>query len=281
MNDLDLLDWIEDMLNSDDEDEEDGEFTLRAIESCNTLSTGCDSSCNTTDVVQAPKKRRVRWGIPRLLVHDVRRLYSKMFANVFNTGDFVRMFGFVDTYYHPNAQYSVVLKDASDNIQYGMFITGAIEIMKFGIAVIRMCPDNILKMSDEKFYRASGTISCVLHKEYSHIYAAPTHAYYAPYVFVEEQYGKEILYTHNQANNTFILGRRRFDKSVQITDSEKYYAKCDDKVKLMQCLIRSVERSVCTLPLLRSPIGLKAKGTVKFTTDVNKKIINIEQVLTF
>lgn len=100
-----------DLIESDDLDFEVLLEELQCDEICS-ISDCTSNECISLHPYEGKRKRhRIRkrrpvCSGPVIVKHDIRRSYLNMIINVFNTGDFALLYGFMDTFLAPNAQTS-------------------------------------------------------------------------------------------------------------------------------------------------------------------------------
>lgn len=254
------MDFDEDETSEEDESSEDHSDKRRKVSS-NEL------------VAQPPKRRRRKIKIPRFLVQDIRKCYTKMFQNVMNSGDFALLYGFLETYYASNPQHSTTkyIRGNSEKV-FTMNFFGLSEVAKYWYCIMNMSPDNVLMLTDSTIQHTTGKVMSNLHKEGTHIYVDPPRAasYYAPYIWVEEKYDKEHLYTLDSRTKDISVGRPEGREVEDTVDSvERRKAK-------MKEIMNSVETVVSHLPLRNPPQPVGADGTLIISTDENKKITKME-----
>lgn len=220
-----------------------------------------------------PPQRKRKIKIPRFLVQDIRKCYTKMFQNVMNSGDFNLLYGFLETYYASNPQHSTTkyIKGHAEKV-FTMNFFGMNEVAKYWYCIMNMSPDNILMLTDSTIQHTTGKVMSNLHKEGTHIYVDPPQAasYYAPYIWVEEKYDKEHLYVRDSRTNDIIVGRpdgREVEEDVHTVERRK---------QVMRDIMSSVDNVVSHLPLRNPPQPVGADGTLVIHTDENKRITKME-----
>jgi len=225
----------------------------------------------STDVV-VTRRRKIK--IPRFLVQDIRKCYTKMFQNVMNSGDFPLLYGFLETYYASNPQHSTTkyIRGIPEKI-FTMNFYGLDEVAKYWYCIMNMSPDNILQLTDHTIQHTSGKVMSNLHKDGTHIYQDPPFAasYYAPYVYIDEKYGKDNMFVRDSRTNDYIIGHTKH------TDAEDLEVKTVERRKeVMRSIMESVDKVVCRLPLRSNPLNVHADGTLIISTDENKRITKME-----
>jgi len=256
-----------------DEEESDSEDTEDA-------TTSEDSSVDHHDkkqkiissaLVVQRKKRKIK--IPRFLVQDIRKCYTKMFQNVMNSGDFPLLYGFLETYYAANPEHSTTkyIKGVPEKV-FTMNFYGLNEVAKYWYCIMNMSPDNILMLTDHTIQHTTGKVMSNLHKDGTHIYQDPPFAasYYAPYVYIDEKYGKDNMFVRDSRTNDFAVGHKHTDEQDQEVHS------VENRKEIMRGIIESVDRVVSHLPLRQPPQPVRADGTLVISTDENKRITKME-----
>ena len=231
-------------------------------------------------------KRRVR--IPRMLVKDIRKLYATMFINSINSGEFPLLYGFLDTYYdHHTAHYSLT-KYSPGGVDrlFTMNFFGLDEVGKYWYSILKVSPDNIVRILGCVIQPSTGKIICRFQKKATQIYVDPPGAtgYYAPYVFVDKKYGNQVA-SINNGNDEIVVGKSSEASftTTSSTSSESSGAKSskeddklDSKFLAMREIMDSVDGVVKELPLQDPPRSVIAEGMFIISTDTNKRITKIE-----
>lgn len=223
--------------------------------------------------------------IPRLLVKDIRKIYSTMFVNVINSGDFALLYGFLDTYYDRNLAQYTITKYAPGGTEklFSMNFYGLNEVGKYWYSILSVSPDNVVIPLDCVIQPTTGKIICRFQKRATHLYVDPpgSAGYYAPYVFVDKKYGKEIVCTNDKKENDFVVGNvtdssaassPRSSASGSGSSSKEMTA----KFNAIQEIMSSVDSVVKGLPLQSPPKNVVADGIFIISTDAHKRITKIE-----
>lgn len=259
--------------------EEDEQFDIVA----RTIGLGIEERSSSVwssgSIVQTqyPQHRGYKMKIPRMLVHDIRKLYCPMLMNIFNSADFTQMFAFIDTYFVRNVQYRTSKYNRTDSAkEYSLNINGMFELVKYWYSIFRMSPDMVMKFYDATFDRSTGILVCKVKKDCTHIYDfRKNSSYYAPYLFIDKKYGSEVLYANDKAKCDYIVGRR---DRVECSATN---AVSPEKFEVMQSIVDSVDGVVAQLPLRKEPLEVEADGTFTIYTDQNKRITRIEVYFSF
>lgn len=263
-------------MNSDVEASNGEDIVVKVVGKCVSLDSGEIAFCVGKEERKACFLQR-KAKIPKLLVHDIRKLYCAMMMNVFNSADYSLLFGFIDTYFVKNVQYQLskychsgALKDFTLNIN------GVFEVAKYWYSIFRMSPDNVLRLYDVCFNHTTGALVCKASKECTHIYEFNKNSSYdAPYLFVDKSYGRDVLYANDKSAHDFVVGRKdRVEGSV-------LHLCPPDTACIMRSIIDSVDFVVSRVPLRKTPLSIKADGTFVIMTDENKRITRVEVIFSF
>lgn len=260
-------------MEQEEEDDSDSENTedVTTSEDNSSLELHLDKKQKTSTDLVVRRKRKIK--IPRFLVQDIRKCYTKMFQNVMNSGDFPLLYGFLETYYAANPQHSTTkyIKGVKEKI-FTMNFYGLDEVAKYWYCIMNMSPDNILMLTDHQIQHTTGKVMSNIHKDGTHIYQDPPFAasYYAPYIFIDEKYGKDNMFVRDSRTNEIIVGHKYTDEQDQEVKS------VEKRKEIMRGIMESVDRVVSHLPLRQPPQPVAADGTLVISTDENKRITKME-----
>jgi len=280
--------------------EDQGEFRFDPADIKCLIDDLCETDSDSSDCNHLMKKARIadlkkmrKLRIPRLLSKDIRKMYSLMFVNVINSYNFPLIYGFFDTYYNQTTVEYAITKYSPTNAKklYTMNFYGLDEVAKFWYANMRISPDNVVILQESSIQPFMGKIVCRFQKRATQVYVDPpgSAGYFAPHVFVDKKYGKEILYANDKVNNDFVVGNgtsdtsSTSDESMSIQDEidTEDYNRGNEKISAIQKIMNSVDSVVDQLPLCDPPRTVVADGMFIISTDENKRICKIEVHLTF
>lgn len=219
--------------------------------------------------------------VPRLLVKDVRKSYPAMIANVLNSGNFSMLYGFLDTFFDRNVQFTRINQSKDGTVNHTLNLNNLIELAKFWYSIMRMSPDSVTRMTEPHIQYTTGNIISNLEVESTFLYETPMGVgYFASYILLDERYGKEILYANDKRTNDFVVGR----KYTTISDGNDVVGSCEgvmcpEKLQEMKEIQAAVDGIVDSLPLRENPERVTAKGTFVFSTDENRRITKVEVII--
>jgi len=270
--------FIEDFIdNSGDEslqvendDANDGNGSVSSISNYDSSEKSSTKRRKRKYVMKAPRPVQV----PRVLMFDIRKCYAKMIVNVMNSGDFPLLYGFIETYFAPNAHHTstkAVTHGDSRNV-FSMDVYGSDELVKYWYSFMNLTPDGITTLFDATIQHTTGKVVTGIHKDATQIYelreTAIPNSEYLEYILIQESKHDRLSFSSRDCSvvSSSSQKKRKTDEMEEV----------EDKKRRMKSIMSSVESAVSGLVLRKSPLRLSVNGTFSIYTDENKRITRME-----
>ena len=214
--------------------------------------------------------------VPRVFLLDIRKCYAKMLINVMNSQDFPLLYGFIDTYFAPDAKHISVKYAGKGELRkkYCLQISGSEEIAKFWYSFMSLSPDSITTLVNSTIQHTTGNVVSLMHKDGTQIFELRDRfgsCDYVEYILIN-QHGHERA-NFGAGDNAKIDGskKRKCEEPIDLSD----------KIRRMRGIMSAVESAVGRLVLRQTPVSVPSDGTIIISTDCNKRITQIEAVVEY